>query len=70
VDDATGVRIGGENTVEDLRAASVIAQRYELLSAGALGVLGPTRMDYGHALSTVRVVSEQLQATLQTLSTR
>jgi len=70
VDDATGVRIGEENTVEDLRSASVIAQRYELLSAGALGVLGPTRMDYGRALSTVRVVSEQLQATLRTLSTR
>lgn len=70
VDDTTSVRIGGENSVEDLRAASVVAQRYALLSAGALGVLGPTRMDYGHALSTVRVVSEQLQATLRTLSTR
>lgn len=70
VDDTTGVRIGGEHTVEDLRAASLVAQRYELLSAGALGVLGPTRMDYGRALSTVRVVSEQLQATLRTLSTR
>lgn len=70
VDDATGVRIGGEHTVEDLRAASLIAQRYERLNAGALGVLGPTRMDYGRALSTVRVVSEQLQATLRTLSTR
>lgn len=70
VDDTTGVRIGGEHTVEDLRAASLVAQRYELLSAGALGVLGPTRMDYGRALSTVRVVSEQLRATLRTLSTR
>lgn len=70
VDDTTGVMIGGENTVEDLRAASLVAQRYELLSAGALGVLGPTRMDYGRALSTVRIVSEQLQATLRTLSTR
>lgn len=70
LDDTTGVRIGEEHTVEDLRAASLIAQRYELLRAGALGVLGPTRMDYGRALSTVRVVSEQLQATLRTLSTR
>ncbi len=45
-DDAPLVRIGGENTVEDLRSTSLVAQRYRVVTAGSLGVLGPTRMDY------------------------
>jgi len=62
------VRIGEENPIADLRATSLVAQRYRLVSAGSLGVLGPTRMDYGSALSTVRAVSEQLQRTLDDLA--
>src|SRR5690606_14465027 len=30
------VRIGGENTVEDLRATSLVAQRYRVVTAGSL----------------------------------
>ncbi|MTV26322.1 heat-inducible transcription repressor HrcA [Nitriliruptoraceae bacterium ZYF776] len=67
-DDAPVVRIGGENAVADLRATSLVSQRYELVSAGSLGVLGPTRMDYAGVLSTVRAVAEQLQQTLTDLS--
>jgi heat-inducible transcriptional repressor len=67
-DDAPTVRIGEENQVEDLRAASLVAQRYQLVTAGSLGVLGPTRMDYAEALATVRAVADQLQATLLDLS--
>jgi heat-inducible transcriptional repressor len=67
-DDAPTVRIGEENQVEDLRAASLVAQRYQLVTAGSLGVLGPTRMDYAQALATVRAVADQLQATLLDLS--
>lgn len=62
------VLIGSENEVEDLRSASLVAQRYQLVAAGSLGVLGPTRMDYVSALATVRAVAEQLQATLSDLS--
>lgn len=62
------VRIGGENPIADLRATSLVAQRYRLVSTGSLGVLGPTRMDYGSALSTVRAVSDQLQRTLDDLA--
>lgn len=67
-DDRPTVRIGGENQVEDLRAASLVAQRYQLVTAGSLGVLGPTRMDYASVLATVRAVADQLQATLTDLS--
>ena len=67
-DDRPTVRIGGENQVEDLRAASLVAQRYQLVTAGSLGVLGPTRMDYASVLATVRAVADQLQASLTDLS--
>lgn len=67
-DASTTVRIGEENQVEDLRAASLVAQRYELITAGSLGVLGPTRMDYVSVLATVRAVADQLQETLTDLS--
>ncbi|MEX0869775.1 MAG: heat-inducible transcriptional repressor HrcA [Nitriliruptoraceae bacterium] len=67
-DDRPTVRIGQENEVEDLRAASLVAQRYRLVTDGSLGVLGPTRMDYAGVLATVRAVADQLQATLTDLS--
>jgi heat-inducible transcriptional repressor len=66
-DDTPTVRIGGENEVEDLRATSLVAQRYRLVTAGSLGVLGPTRMDYASVLATVRAVADQLQASLDDL---
>ncbi len=59
--DEPTVRIGQENEVEDLRSASLVAQRYRLITDGSLGVLGPTRMDYATVLSTVRAVAEQLE---------
>ena len=65
---APTVRIGEENALEDLRTTSLVAQRYQLVSSGSLGVLGPTRMDYGSALATVRAVSDELQRTLDSLA--
>ncbi len=67
-DDHPTVRIGQENEVEDLRAASLVAQRYQLVTAGSLGVLGPTRMDYVSVLATVQAVVDQLQESLTDLS--
>ncbi|MEX0592376.1 MAG: heat-inducible transcriptional repressor HrcA [Nitriliruptoraceae bacterium] len=67
-DDRPTVRIGQENDVEDLRSTSLVAQRYRLVTAGSLGVLGPTRMDYASVLATVRAVADQLQSTLTDLS--
>ena len=60
-------RIGTEHDVEELRPTSLVSQRYQVVRAGSLGVLGPTRMDYGAALSTVRAVSEALERTLADL---
>ncbi len=53
------VLIGGENTWEDLRQVSIVLARYGApgLASGTLGVLGPIRMPYGRAISTVRFVA-------------
>ena len=62
------VRIGQEHGVEDLRSTSLVAQRYRVVSAGSLGVIGPTRMDYAQVLATVGMVADQLQRTLDALA--
>jgi heat-inducible transcriptional repressor len=53
------VLIGGEGRWNELRACSLVLARYGVtgLITGALGVVGPTRMSYGRAISTVRYVA-------------
>jgi heat-inducible transcriptional repressor len=56
------VLIGGEGTWEELRQCSIILARYgdpESLT-GSIGVLGPIRMPYDRAISTVRFVANVL----------
>ena len=56
------VLIGGEGTWEELRQCSVILARYgdpESLT-GSIGVLGPIRMPYDRAISTVQFVANVL----------
>ena len=57
LDDAStvAVSIGAENPYEPLRTTSVVATTYG--TAGGLGVVGPTRMDYPQAMATVRAVA-------------
>jgi heat-inducible transcriptional repressor len=56
------VAIGAEHGVELLAACSVVVAPYvvEGVPVGTIGVLGPTRMNYPHALAAVDVVSERL----------
>lgn len=56
------VRIGGENTLEEMQACSVIAAPYgaEGIAIGSLGVVGPTRMDYRRSIAAVHVVAANL----------
>jgi len=55
----TRVRIGDENEIDNLRAASVVSTGYGpgATIVGGLGVLGPTRMDYPGTIATVRAVA-------------
>jgi heat-inducible transcriptional repressor len=56
------VSIGSENRLEELRDCSIVLAPYEAEggAGGIVGVLGPTRMDYRHALAAVTAVSKQL----------
>lgn len=56
------VLIGGEDTWTELRDWSVILTRYGIPDqvSGTLGILGPIRMPYGHAINTVRFVGDLL----------
>jgi heat-inducible transcriptional repressor len=53
------VRIGNENEHEGLSTASVVASGYSARGAalGAVGVLGPRRMDYAHTMARVAAVA-------------
>lgn len=56
------VTIGGEHRHEALRATSVVAAPYRMggRAVGALGIVGPTRMKYGRAMSLVRYLAGTL----------
>jgi heat-inducible transcriptional repressor len=53
------VIIGGEGRWDELKACSLVISPYGLTgtATGALGVLGPVRMSYSRAISTVRYVA-------------
>jgi len=53
------VLIGGEGRWSELQACSLVLGRYGVagFATGALGVVGPTRMSYGRAISAVRFVA-------------
>lgn len=53
------VVIGGENSWQELKECSMVLARYGVAgyATGAMGVLGPQRMSYGRAISTVRFVA-------------
>jgi heat-inducible transcriptional repressor len=54
------VMIGGQAPLLELEDYAMVLGRYgeETDASGVLGVLGPTRMDYGRAISLVRYMSE------------
>ena len=62
LDRGLSVAIGAEHGLEPLAECSVIVAPYAIEGepAGAIGVLGPTRMHYPQALAAVAVVSQRL----------
>lgn len=62
LDRGLSVAIGAEHGVQPLASCSVVVAPYLVDGEpmGAVGVLGPTRMDYPQALATVAVVSDRL----------
>lgn len=60
------VLVGGDGRFDKLSELSVVVGRYGTNQlAGAISVLGPTRMRYGRAISTVRYVATLMSAMIQ-----
>lgn len=58
--DGVQVIIGGENQWDDMKDVSLVVARYgqEGKVGGLLGVIGPTRMQYGRAIAVVRYMAQ------------
>jgi heat-inducible transcriptional repressor len=56
------LRIGQENDRDELKSLSIIASGYgpSARHLGAVSVIGPVRMDYPHAISSVRAAAAEL----------
>jgi heat-inducible transcriptional repressor len=61
--------IGGENPRPELRSVSVVGANYGLghRNLGAVGVIGPLRMDYATAIASVRGAARQLSRYCETV---
>lgn len=61
------VKIGTENDHEAISNCSLITATYSLegRSLGTIGILGPTRMDYGKVISLLDVLSQNMRAVLE-----
>ena len=60
------VRIGPETGVPELEGCSVVTATYSLDNGthGTIGVIGPTRMQYGRVLSILGAMGQQLTSLL------
>jgi heat-inducible transcriptional repressor len=61
--------IGDENPQPELRSVSVVGANYGLAhrNLGAVGVVGPLRMDYATAIASVRVAARELSRYCETV---
>jgi heat-inducible transcriptional repressor len=66
------VWIGGENPQPELRSVSVVGANYGLgyRNLGAVGVMGPVRMDYAKAIASVREAAGELSRLFETVYER
>ena len=63
--DGLVVRIGSELDNDELRPAAIVVAPYRSGAAvGLVGLVGPTRMDYSRAMSTVNEISARLEDSL------
>jgi heat-inducible transcriptional repressor len=67
VDNGVVVRIGGENSRVEIKDCSMITATYHIDGKviGAIGVLGPTRMEYSRVVSIVDFITNNLSDLLK-----
>lgn len=60
------ITIGGENSQEEMKDCSIVAATYYIngRSIGKIGILGPTRMEYGKVIAMVQHVTKILSKLL------
>jgi heat-inducible transcriptional repressor len=63
------LRIGRENVSPAFHSLSIVAANYGLANRnlGAVSVVGPVRMDYGHAIGSVREAAAELSRFVEQL---
>lgn len=63
------IRIGSENSDKEIKDCSVIASSYRIddETLGTLGIIGPTRMNYARAISSVELIANNLSKVLNEL---
>ena len=60
--------IGTENKVESLQNCSVVKANFKLGNqGGAIGIIGPTRMDYSQAVSVMKGMLHNIKAVIEAL---
>jgi heat-inducible transcriptional repressor len=58
-EDDLSIRVGGENSVRQLKQCSVASAKYK--DKGIISVIGPTRMDYKRVSSVLRYFADLLE---------
>ena len=68
--DGIQIIIGEENSLDLLKNCSLIKANYTIdnQGTGSIALIGPTRMDYGHAVSVLQGILQNIQHVLQALS--
>jgi len=67
--DGIQIIIGAENSLDLLKDCSLIKANYTIdnQSTGSIALIGPVRMDYGHAVSVLQGILQNIQHVLQAL---
>ncbi|MCL2323369.1 MAG: heat-inducible transcriptional repressor HrcA [Oscillospiraceae bacterium] len=66
--DDLNVKIGDENEIIDAKELSVISSKYSLNGvSGKVGLIGPTRINYGKVISVLKIITNELTEMLKTL---
>ena len=66
--DDLNIKIGDENEISDAKELSVITSKYSLKGiSGNIGLIGPTRINYGKVISVLKIITNELTEMLKTL---
>lgn len=67
--DGPQVLIGSENSLDELKNSTMVFQKIKIGGkvVGAIGIIGPRRMDYSKVISTVEYIADNISGMLNTM---